>query len=268
MGKGTGLGLSMVHGFAEQSGGRLQLSSTIGRGTSATIWLQATSQVASGAEGQPGRAPEVQRRLRVLAVDDDALVLMNTVAMLEDLGHEVFEAGSAHKALEVLRSRGRVDLVVTDQAMPKVNGSQLAEMIHQEWSDLPVILATGYSELPRGANPELPRLSKPFSQQELAAASRPRPRDCSDRGCKRLLHPGAPCLMLAAVVRAHMLRAKFFRRRAEAHGHAPERGAAGLSGACPAALAGEGYQPAARKELQILFLDAVARPPEAFPSKD
>jgi CheY-like chemotaxis protein len=109
--------------------------------------------------------------LVVLAVDDDALVLINTVAMLEDLGHRVFPATSAKEALAMLR-RETVDLVITDYAMPQMTGLQLAEAVRADRADLPVILATGYAELPADATPVLPRLSKPFFQRDLAAAIR------------------------------------------------------------------------------------------------
>jgi CheY-like chemotaxis protein len=109
--------------------------------------------------------------LVVLAVDDDALVLINTVAMLEDLGHRVFPATSAKDALAILR-RETVDLVITDYAMPQATGLQLAASIRAHHSDLPVLLATGYAELPSDAEPVLPKLSKPFLQRDLAAAIR------------------------------------------------------------------------------------------------
>ncbi len=170
VGKGTGLGLSMVHGMTAQMGGRLLLKSHPGRGTTAEIWLPAAGAdgaavlpQAEQAQAAPGRA------LRVLAVDDDALVLFNTSAMLEDLGHKALEAVSGAEALEILR-REKVDLVITDQAMPRMTGVQLLEVVRAEWPGLPVILATGYAELPGGAGAGLPKLNKPFSEQDLARA--------------------------------------------------------------------------------------------------
>jgi CheY-like chemotaxis protein len=103
-------------------------------------------------------------------VDDDALVLMNTSAMLEDLGHTVFEASSGKEALEILRREPDVDLVITDQAMPNMTGTQLAEAIRADWPHLPIIMATGYAELPKGADARLPRLAKPFTQEVIAQA--------------------------------------------------------------------------------------------------
>ncbi|WP_454856161.1 PAS domain S-box protein [Rhizobium binxianense] len=171
VGKGTGLGLSMVQGLAAQSGGRLVLKSRPGEGTTAELWFP-VAEAAAVAEA-PATAPKEEkapRRLRILAVDDDALVLMNTTLMLEDLGHTVLEAGAASDALDILR-RERVDLVISDHAMPRMTGAQLADAIRGEWPELPIILATGYAEIP--ADPgsvDLPRLSKPFSQAQLADA--------------------------------------------------------------------------------------------------
>jgi CheY-like chemotaxis protein len=72
---------------------------------------------------------------------------MNTVAMLEDLGHTVFEACSGKEALDILRREDSIDLVVTDQAMPKMTGTELAKVIRNEWPDIPVLLATGYADI-------------------------------------------------------------------------------------------------------------------------
>ena len=110
--------------------------------------------------------------LTVLAVDDDILVRMGTVAMLEDLGHTVREANSGEEALNILAQGTKIDLVVTDQAMPRMTGVQLAEAILADKPNLPIILATGYAELPTGLGATLPRLSKPFSQEQLALAVR------------------------------------------------------------------------------------------------
>ena len=82
-----------------------------------------------------------------MAVDDDALVLTNTIAMLDDLGHTGLPASSGKEALGILGRHDSVDLVITDHAMPQMTGLQLADAIKKEWPDLPVILATGFAEL-------------------------------------------------------------------------------------------------------------------------
>jgi CheY-like chemotaxis protein len=171
VGRGTGLGLSMVHGMTEQSGGRFLLKSRQGEGTTAEIWLPAAKVTKPAEEERFVRdgAPRT-RPLVVLAVDDDGLVLMNTTVMLQDMGHTVFEATSGPQALDILRREQSVDLVITDHAMPKMTGVQLAAAIKAERPGLPIILATGYAELPPGVDAELPKLGKPFRQQELMQA--------------------------------------------------------------------------------------------------
>jgi PAS domain S-box-containing protein len=179
-GKGTGLGLPMVHGLAEQSGGRLNLQSSVGKGTTAELWLPvAEGQTQALEQTLPfDQAAEKENpSLVVLAVDDDSLVLTNTVAMLEDFGHTVIPASSGREALEILRREHSVDLVITDQVMPQMTGLQLAEAIKGECPDLPVILATGFAETPP-SGAALPRISKPFTQAELStqmARMHPRP---------------------------------------------------------------------------------------------
>ena len=110
-----------------------------------------------------------ERPLLVLAADDDHLVLTNTIAMLEELGHSVLKAASGRQALHLLRSN-TVDLVITDQAMPGMTGGQLAEAAAAGWPRLPVILATGYAEAPPGRLSYASRLAKPFGQSALAGA--------------------------------------------------------------------------------------------------
>ncbi|EJC71039.1 PAS domain S-box [Rhizobium leguminosarum bv. viciae WSM1455] len=172
VGKGTGLGLSMVQGLASQSGGRLMMKSSLGEGTTAELWFPAASveQTTEAAADRPRQEENATPRLRIVAVDDDGLVLMNTTLMLEDLGHTVFEAMAGPEALDILRKE-QVDLVICDHAMPRMTGAQLAQAIRSEWPDMPIILATGYAEIPEGAGiVDLPRLGKPFSQAQLAEA--------------------------------------------------------------------------------------------------
>ena len=133
------------------------------------IWLPV-------AEAAPATPPLVtpdipepaRRRLTILAVDDDELVLMNTVAMLEEFGHTVVQAAGGGQALEILAGDQTIQLMVTDQAMPGMTGMQLAQRVRETRPDLPIVLATGFAQLPADATPSLPRLSKPFTMSELA----------------------------------------------------------------------------------------------------
>ena len=175
IGKGSGLGLAMVHGFAAQSGGRLVLDSRPGAGTVAELWLPRTetrSRPLSGAgrdrvEPMP---PKPARPCTILVVDDDPLVLASTSSMLEDLGHVAVAAGSGQEALERLDEMAAFDLVITDYAMPGMTGLQLAAALGRLHPQLPIVVATGYAELPAGDMVGRVRLAKPFGQDALANA--------------------------------------------------------------------------------------------------
>jgi CheY-like chemotaxis protein/two-component sensor histidine kinase len=167
LGKGTGLGLSMVHGFVEQLGGRFILKSRKDHGTTAELWLPvALEGVASVRIVEQPITPETHR-LCVLVVDDDSLVLTSTCLLLEDLGHQVIAATSGGQGLELFGVNPAIDLVITDMAMPHMNGAQLADAIRLLKPDIPIIRATGYAERLEGFAARLPRLSKPFTQLNL-----------------------------------------------------------------------------------------------------
>jgi len=166
LGKGTGLGLSMVHGLVVQLGGTLLLSSTVGKGTTATMVLPvATAAPEADAPAAPGQ--KVKRSAVILFVDDDPLIAMSTTEMLEDLGHRVIGANSGLHALDILRSEQPIDLMMTDHVMPGMTGIELAAASRQVRPSLPILLATGYADLPEGAQVDLPRLAKPYHQDQL-----------------------------------------------------------------------------------------------------
>ncbi|MBR0696631.1 ATP-binding protein [Bradyrhizobium lablabi] len=166
LGKGTGLGLSMVHGLAVQLGGALQLASTVGKGTTASLVLPvATSAPQSGICSPVPQ--KVKRSAVILFVDDDPLIAMSTTEMLEDLGHRVISASSGPHALDILRSDQVIDLMMTDHVMPGMTGLELAVASREVRPQLPVLLATGYAELPDGIQVDLPRLAKPYHQDQL-----------------------------------------------------------------------------------------------------
>ncbi|MDP9813497.1 signal transduction histidine kinase [Rhizobium tibeticum] len=174
-GKGTGLGLSMVQGLTAQSGGAFALTSNQGIGTSVSLWLPVANRVDTTAQADLEVAAEADLRaggdLSVLVVDDDPLVSMGTVAMLEDLGHVAVDVTSASQALELLAQGQHFDILITDHSMPGMTGAELARMIFASFPQLPVVLASGYAELPdeRGLA-ELVRLTKPFTQEQLRQA--------------------------------------------------------------------------------------------------
>ncbi|MBX7250150.1 MAG: response regulator [Caulobacteraceae bacterium] len=172
VGKGTGLGLSMVHGLAQQSGGAFRLQSEPGKGASAELWLPVAEGEIEGVA--PAAVPDGDARpARIMLVDDDALIAMSAVEMLRELGHSVIEANSASEALGALQAlEGDLDLLITDHAMPGMTGAELAVRVRALRPDLPILLATGYAELSDADGPNLPRLSKPYTQAELAAEIR------------------------------------------------------------------------------------------------
>jgi signal transduction histidine kinase len=168
LGKGTGLGLSMVFGLAEQSGGALRLKSSPGMGTTVSLWLRAADEppVVNGKEG--GAAVQAAFAAKILVVDDDPLIASSTVALVEDLGHEVVEANSGREALELLNGGFRPDLVITDFAMPEMTGLELADEVRQRYPALPILLASGFADMAEIKSVDLPRLAKPYTQDQIA----------------------------------------------------------------------------------------------------
>ncbi len=169
VGKGTGLGLSMIHGLAQQLKGALRLFSTPGRGTRAELWLPVAAGAAEVVAPEASvDAPGIKRRATLLFVDDDSLISLSTTSLLEDLGHTVVAATSGPEALDVLRTGRPIDMMITDYAMPGMTGLQLAEEARALRPGLPILLATGYADLPTKSGFELPRLNKPYQQAQLA----------------------------------------------------------------------------------------------------
>jgi signal transduction histidine kinase len=171
VGKGTGLGLSMVYGMATQSEGAVRIASRVGVGTTVELWLpvaDSTEIHAPQAATAAVQSPVPPRR--VLLVDDDIEVTTATVAMLEQLGHRVVVASSGAGALELLQAAVPVDLVITDHAMPGMTGSDLADRIRETWPGLPIILATGYADVPSSNDQDMARLDKPYRLENLSFA--------------------------------------------------------------------------------------------------
>jgi PAS domain S-box-containing protein len=171
VGKGTGLGLSMVHGLTAQSGGAVSITSEVGKGTTVSIWLPRARRedLLKVADKAAPSVAKASRKLKVLLVDDDTLVSVNTAYMLTDMGHSVSEASSGPHALRLLEgSKQTFDVVITDYAMPGMNGLELATRIKQDYPELPIIMASGYAELPPDASIGFPRLSKPYTEQQLS----------------------------------------------------------------------------------------------------
>ena len=167
IGQGTGLGLSMVHGLAAQLGGGLTIVSEPGHGTAVELWLPISLDTI-GHEDETTAAPApVTSRGCALLVDDEELVRMSTADMLTDLGYHVIEANSAEQALQLLDEGAAPDLLITDHLMPGMSGARLALEVRARMPGLPILIVSGYAEAEEIA-PDLPRLTKPFRNADLA----------------------------------------------------------------------------------------------------
>jgi PAS domain S-box-containing protein len=169
IGRGTGLGLSMVHGLASQLGGALTIQSRPGVGTNIELWLPPGAALAEAGSSPADIAPAPEVRGVALLVDDEELVRMSTADMLADLGYEVVEAASAEEALRLLNGGLSPHLLVTDHLMPGMNGTELARVVQSQQPRIKVLIVSGYAES-EGISPDLPRLTKPFRNVELAAS--------------------------------------------------------------------------------------------------
>ncbi|MGN7753260.1 ATP-binding protein [Sinorhizobium sp. 22678] len=170
LGKGTGLGLSMVHGLALQLDGRLKLTSALGQGTTAELWIPvSTSESHEKKQEVAAVGPRNEAGpKRILLVDDDVLIAMSSADMLADLGHEVVEAYSGKEALALIDGGATFDLLITDYSMPGMTGAELAKAARDRMPGLPIVLASGYADLPSGVEIDVARLPKPYSQDQLA----------------------------------------------------------------------------------------------------
>jgi len=169
VGKGTGLGLSQIHGFAAQTGGRAEIESRPGKGTTVRLFLPGTDASAGGSEDKREPARSVESK-SVLLVEDNDLVRSFAEGLLADLGYEVASVSSAEAALDWLGSNN-ADLVFSDIVMPGTTGIELARRVREKHGDLPVLLATGYSEdVLKGAGKEFKVIAKPYGPADLADA--------------------------------------------------------------------------------------------------
>lgn len=144
VGKGTGLGLSMVQGMIEQCGGRFRIESTEGQGTTAELWLPVTEEAVQPVPLEAETAPATNRPLRILAVDDDAILLLNTAMILSDIGHEVLQAHSGAAALALLDEH-EVDVLVTDFAMPGMTGGELVTRATAKQPGIKAVIPVSYT---------------------------------------------------------------------------------------------------------------------------
>lgn len=176
VGRGTGLGLSMAYGFARQSGGALQISSTEGIGTEVKLWLPRASAQKPGpsetaTEHQP--APLGRTSARILLVDDSQTLRRLTAIQLAEEGFSVETAASGPEALELIgRDTLGFDLLLTDYAMPTMSGLELVHAARRQLGTLPAVIITGYADIEAMKNrpADVTVVPKPFTTAKLVAA--------------------------------------------------------------------------------------------------
>jgi PAS domain S-box-containing protein len=176
VGKGTGLGLSQALGFAKQSGGEINVTSTHGEGATFTIYLPQAESLMEGTEIAPV-SPEAAAHGRghcVLVVEDDEEVGRFSTELLQDLGYAIKWAANAGDALAALaQDELTFDLVFSDVIMPGMNGVELATVIRDRYPGLPVVLTSGYSSvLADNAHRGFELIQKPYSVESLSRTLR------------------------------------------------------------------------------------------------
>ncbi len=173
-GPGTGLGLAMVHGFVQQSHGRLEIESQVGKGTVVRmIFPVAGERHAHAEDGLDDPSPPSAGQQTILLVEDSGDVREVAQAYLISLGYRVLVADSGERALQVIEENdGGIDLLFSDVIMPGgINGLVLAERARGRIPGLPVLLTTGYADDLAGQGVDasaLHILNKPYKQRELA----------------------------------------------------------------------------------------------------
>jgi signal transduction histidine kinase/CheY-like chemotaxis protein len=179
IGKGSGLGLAQVHGFAQQSGGKIEIDSEVGKGTTISLLFpRSPNRPASDQHHMVDLHVESRRAKaagNILLVEDDDEVAALVSEMLEELGFEVVRAATAAAALGALANSRTVDLVFSDIMMPGgMNGVELAKEIRLRRKDLPILLTSGYSEAAKQAaeTQGIKILRKPYQLAELEEALR------------------------------------------------------------------------------------------------
>jgi PAS domain S-box-containing protein len=172
-GPGTGLGLAMVHGFVQQSQGRLEITSEKDKGTTVRMVFPVAEEAAEGTvpeEPQDGAVQEADRKATILLVDDNDDVRDLGRMLLEAHGYHVLTVPSGERALAVLEGGETIGLLFSDVVMPGgMSGLELADQVRSRWPKLPILLTTGYMEQLPGRNERdaLPVLAKPYNQSDL-----------------------------------------------------------------------------------------------------
>ena len=174
VGQGTGLGLSQVFGFAKQSGGEVTVDSEVGRGATFTLYLPRVAGEVSGAETDEAEPLVDGHGTCVLVVEDNTDVGTFAIQSLNDLGYATVLAADAEQALaELANGAERFDVVFSDVVMPGRNGIELGQEIRRLYSDMPVVLTSGYSHvLAQNGTYGFELIHKPYSVEQLSRVLR------------------------------------------------------------------------------------------------
>jgi PAS domain S-box-containing protein len=173
VGKGTGLGLSQVYGFAHQSGGTVNVTSEVGRGTTISLYLARCATAAIAMPQLPDPKNVGQAEGTILVVEDNPEVADISATLLQQIGYRVLRAGNAIEALERIEGGERIDLVFSDIVMPSgMNGIHLAQELNERYPTIRVLLTTGYSDVAAAGETRFPILRKPFELPALEQAIR------------------------------------------------------------------------------------------------
>jgi two-component system, cell cycle sensor histidine kinase and response regulator CckA len=163
---GTGLGLSTCHGIVKQAGGEIVILSSVGRGTTAKVYLPATSR--RPPQSRAHSAPVVGGTETVLVVEDEPIVRKLVVSVLRESGYHVLEAENGDTALMVADQHQRaIDLVVTDVVMPGTNGEVVARQLSSRYPHTKILFVSGVFAEPDGLSPGVAFLEKPFTPASL-----------------------------------------------------------------------------------------------------
>lgn len=176
-GKGTGLGLSTVHGIVRQSGGYIGVDSTVGRGTTFTIYLPRAAAPIESPDDETGSAPLAGGKETILLVEDDEQLRQLASEALKTWGYKVLDTGDPIEALAIAeRRRGQIHLLLSDMVMPALRGPALAAHLLPLHPEMRVLYMSGYADemiASRGAiEPPGDFLPKPFTPEALARAVR------------------------------------------------------------------------------------------------